>query len=76
MKIEILGMGCPRCKKLYENAKKAVEAKGIQAEVFKIEDINKIAEYGILSMPAIAIDGNVKASGRVPEPEEIERWIT
>lgn len=75
MKIEILGMGCPKCRKLYENAKKAVEGKGIQAEVLKIDDINKITEYGILSTPAIAIDGKIKASGRIPEPGEIEKWI-
>ncbi|MBU0759306.1 MAG: TM0996/MTH895 family glutaredoxin-like protein [Candidatus Omnitrophica bacterium] len=75
MKIEILGMGCPKCRKLYENAKKAVEKKGVQAEVLKIDDINKITEYGILSTPAIAIDGKIKASGRIPEPGEIEKWI-
>ena len=75
MRIEILGMGCPKCKKLYENAQTAVKELNAQVEVVKIEDIQKITDYGIMSTPAIAIDGVVKAAGRIPAPDEIKKWI-
>ena len=75
MKIEILGMGCPKCKMLYENAKKAVLEKGSQAEVLKVEDMNKITEYSIMMIPALVIDGVVKATGKVVSTEEIKKWI-
>jgi len=76
MRIEILGMGCPKCKKLYENAQAAVKELNAQAEVVKIEDIQKITDYGIMTTPAIAIDGEVKAAGRIPAPDEIKKWIS
>jgi len=76
MRIEILGMGCPKCKKLYENAQTAVKELNVQAEVVKVEDIQKITDYGIMATPAIAIDGEVKAAGRIPAPDEIKKWIS
>ncbi len=76
MKIEILGMGCPKCKKLYENAQAAVKELNVQAEVVKIEDIQKIMDYGLMITPAIAIDGEVKAAGRIPAPDEIKKWVS
>lgn len=75
MRIEILGMGCPKCKKLYENAHTAVKELNAQAEVVKVEDIQKITDYGIMATPAIAIDGEVKAAGRIPATDEIKKWI-
>ncbi len=75
MKIEILGMGCPKCKKLYENAQAAVKELNAQAEVVKVEDIQKIMDYGLMTTPAIAIDGEVKAAGIIPAPDEIKKWI-
>ena len=75
MKIEILGMGCPKCKMLYENAKKAVEGKGIQVEIVKVEDMDKITDYGIMMTPALVIDGEVKSSGKVLSAEEIRKWL-
>ncbi|MFC1709788.1 thioredoxin family protein [Candidatus Omnitrophota bacterium] len=75
MKIEILGMGCPKCKMLYENAKKAVEEKGVQAEVVKVEDMDKIVECGVMMTPALVIDGEVKSSGKVLSAEEIKKWL-
>ncbi len=75
MKIEILGMGCPKCKMLYENAKKAIEEKGIQAEIIKVEDMDKITEYGVMMMPALVIDGIVKSSGKVLSAEEMKKWL-
>ncbi|MGM5480889.1 MAG: thioredoxin family protein [Nanobdellota archaeon] len=75
MKIEILGTGCPKCKTLEENAKKAVEASGVDAEITKVTEIDKIIEYGVMSTPAIVIDGDVKSSGKVSDVEEIKKWL-
>ncbi len=75
MNIEVLGMGCPKCKILYENAKQAVEEKGIQAEVIKVEDMDKITEYGVMMTPALVIDGEVKSSGKTLSSEEIKKWL-
>lgn len=75
MKIEILGMGCSNCNKLYQNVLEAVKQSGKEAEVAKVEDIQKIMSYGVLSTPALAIDGVVKVAGKVPKVEEIKGWI-
>lgn len=75
MKIEVLGTGCAKCKQLYENALKAVEASGKQAEVVKVEEIKKIMGYGVMSTPALVVDGVVKVSGKVPSPEEIKAFL-
>ena len=75
MKIEILGMGCPKCKKTAQNVQQAVEESGIHAEVIKVEDLNKITEYGVMMTPALVIDGKVKATGRIPDIQEIIDWI-
>ena len=75
MKIEILGPGCPKCKMLYENAKKAVAEKGIRAEIVKVEDMDKITEYGVMMTPALVIDGEVKSSGTISSSEEIKKWL-
>ena len=75
MKIEILGTGCPKCKKLEENARKALERTGKKAEVIKITYINEIIERDVMTTPAIVIDGKVKASGRIPDVEEIKKWL-
>jgi small redox-active disulfide protein 2 len=75
MKIEVLGMGCSNCNKLYQHALEAVKLSGKKVEVIKVEDIQKIMGYGILSTPALVIDGKVKAAGKVPKVEEIKEWI-
>ncbi|MFW6014720.1 MAG: thioredoxin family protein [Nanoarchaeota archaeon] len=75
MKIEILGTGCPSCKKLEENAKEALQETGKEAEVVKVEEIDKIVEYGVMSTPAIVIDGEVKSYGKVANVEEIKQWL-
>jgi len=75
MKIEILGTGCAKCKKLYENTLEAVKLSGKEAEVSKVEDIKKIMEYGVMSTPAIVVDGVVKASGKLVSPEEIKAML-
>jgi len=71
MKIEILGTGCAKCKTLYENVKKAVDESGKTAEIVKVEEIPKIMAYGVMSTPALVIDGQVKFSGKVASIGEI-----
>ena len=75
MKIEILGTGCPNCKRLEENTKKALEETGKEAKVIKITEIDKIVEYGVMSTPAIVIDGEVKSYGKVASVEEIKGML-
>lgn len=71
MKIEILGPGCAKCKTLYENTQKAVAESGVSAEIVKVEDIASIMKYGVMSTPAIVIEGRVRSSGRVATVVEI-----
>jgi len=75
MKIEILGDGYSRCDKLYDNVLKAIEESGREAEIFKEMDLRKIADYGVLSLPALVIDGVLKISGKVSKVEKIKDWI-
>jgi len=74
--IEILGMGCPKCRVLAENAKKAIEKSGKKEySVVKVEDMQKIMSYGIMMTPALVIDGEIKSSGKVLSPEEIIKLL-
>jgi small redox-active disulfide protein 2 len=75
MKIEILGTGCQKCRQLEANAKKAVEEKNVKAEIVKVTDIARIIEYGVMSTPAIVIDGEVKCYGRLADIKEIKKWL-
>ncbi len=75
MKIEVLGMGCSNCNKLYQNVLEAVKQSGKEIHVEKVEDIQRIMSHGVLSTPALAIDGVVKVAGKVPKVEEIKGWI-
>lgn len=76
MTIKILGSGCPSCRALEANAKKATVELGLKdAKVEHVREIDKIIEYGVMSTPAIVIDGEVKAVGRIPDSEEIKGWL-
>jgi small redox-active disulfide protein 2 len=75
MNIKILGTGCPKCKQLEANAKKAVDELKIKAEIEKVIDVGEIVNYGVMSTPAVVVDGEVKASGRIPTTEEIKKWL-
>ena len=75
MKIQILGTGCLKCNQLYQNAKAAVEEAGIEADVEKVADLNDIMAFGVMVTPALAIDGQVKTSGKVPSADEIKHMI-
>ena len=75
MKIEILGTGCPKCKMLEDNAQKALDEKGKKSEIIKVTEIDKILDYGVMSTPALVIDGEVKSYGKVADVEEIKRLL-
>ncbi len=72
MKVQILGTGCAKCKKLMEHAQQAIEASGVEgAQIEKIEKLPEIMQFGVMSTPALAIDDDVKAAGRVLSVDEI-----
>ncbi len=76
MIIKILGSGCPNCRTLESNAKRSVEELGLEGvQIEHVHDIGKIVEYGVFSTPAIVIDEQVKASGRIPDVDEIRGWL-
>ena len=76
MKIQILGTGCPKCRKVAEVAAKAVEETGVEAEIVKVTDINEIMNFGVMMTPALAVDGDVKVSGKIPSLEDVKKWIS
>ena len=76
MKIEVLGTGCAKCNTLYENVKKALEGSGKSADVVKVEDIPSIMKHGVMSTPALVIDGQVKFSGKVASVAEIIGFLS
>ena len=71
MRVQILGSGCSKCKLLEQHAREAVTELGIDAEVVKVEDIEIIMEMGVMSTPALAIDGIVKSVGRVLSKDQV-----
>jgi len=75
MKIQILGTGCPKCKKLAENVQIAAKDAGLECEIVKVTDINEIMKFGVMLTPALAVDGQVKVVGKVPSPEEIKKIL-
>lgn len=76
MKIEILGIGCPKCKQLTANAEAAVKELNIPAEIGKVTDIDKITDYGVMMTPALVVDGKVLSAGRIPNKDEIKTMIS
>jgi small redox-active disulfide protein 2 len=75
MLIQVLGTGCAKCKTLHEAVKRAVQETGVDAQVEKVEDIQKIMAFEILMTPGLVINGEVKAAGRVPNIEELKNMI-
>ncbi len=76
VKIEVLVIGCAKCKRLERNTEQAVKELGIETEILRIEDIDEIMRRGIMRSPALFVDGQVKVVGRVPSVEEIKAMIT
>ncbi|MFC1738823.1 thioredoxin family protein [Planctomycetota bacterium] len=75
MKIQILGTGCQKCKKLVENAKAAVSGVDGDFEIEKVTEINEIMKFGVMMTPALALDGEVKVVGKVPSVDEIKAMV-
>jgi len=76
MRIEILGVGCPKCKQLTANAEAAVKELNIVAEISKVTDIEKITEYGVMMTPALTVDGTVVSAGKVLSKDDIKKIIS
>jgi small redox-active disulfide protein 2 len=74
-KIQILGTGCPKCKKLTENAEAAVKTLGIEYTIEKVTGVNDIMKFGVMMTPALVVDGQVKVVGKVASPEEIQKML-
>ena len=74
-KIQILGTGCPKCKKLMDAVQQVVKEKALEAEVTKVEDITEIMKFNIMTPPALVVDGVVKVAGRIPKPDELRDMI-
>jgi len=72
MKIQILGTGCPKCKKLTLAAETAARESGLEYELEKVTDINEIIAFGVMMTPALVVDGEVKVVGKVPSPAELK----
>lgn len=75
-RIQILGTGCPKCKKLAENAEAAARELGLECEVEKVTDIEAIMAFNVMMTPALAVDGDVKAVGKVPSKDEIKEILS
>ncbi len=74
-KLQILGTGCPKCKKLAENAEAAAKAMGIQYTIEKVTDLSAIMQFGVMMTPALVVDGVVKVVGKVPDAEAIKAML-
>ena len=74
-KLQILGTGCPKCRQLAENAEAAAKALGVEYTIEKITDIKEIMKFGVMITPALAVDGEVKVVGKVPEPDAIQGML-
>jgi small redox-active disulfide protein 2 len=74
-RLQILGTGCPKCRKLAENAEAAAKALGIEYAIEKVTDINEIMKFGVMMTPALAVDGQVKVVGKVPDAEAITAFL-
>ncbi|MDV2481058.1 thioredoxin family protein [Methanoculleus sp. Wushi-C6] len=75
MKVEVLGTGCAKCKRLAKNAEAAIKELGIEAELVKVDDITEIMDRGVMLTPALAVDGELKVSGRVADVGEIKEIL-
>ena len=75
MKIQILGTGCPKCKKLTELADQAAKELGMEYEIEKVTGISEIMEFGVMTTPALAVDGKVVSAGHLPSSEKVKELL-
>jgi len=76
MKIEVLGTGCPKCKALEQTVREVVEELGVEAEITKVSAIEDIVARGVMMTPALAIDGEIRSSGRVLSPHDVRALLS
>jgi small redox-active disulfide protein 2 len=76
MKLQVLGTGCPKCKKLTANAEAAARGLGIEFELEKVTEVNEIMKFGVMMTPALVVDGRVRVSGKVPSVDEIKAMLS
>ncbi len=74
-KVEVLGVGCAKCDKLYELTQAVLRDEGIEAELVKVDRLDEIMKHGVMMVPGLVIDGAVKSSGSLPRPSEVAAWI-
>lgn len=74
--VKILGPGCTRCKTLEKLTREVVDENGIDATITKVDDIMEIMKYGVMTTPALVVDGKVEIKGRVPSADEIKQVLT
>ena len=74
-KIQILGTGCPKCKLLMANAETAIQTLGLEAQIEKVEKIVDIMKFGVMTTPALVVDGQVKSVGKVLSPDDIKKYL-
>ncbi|MCK5912871.1 MAG: TM0996/MTH895 family glutaredoxin-like protein [Desulfuromusa sp.] len=75
MKIQILGTGCAKCEKLAQNTKQAADNIGLDYEIEKVTELNQIMAFGVMTTPALAVDGKVLLAGKVPNPADLEKLL-
>lgn len=75
MKIQVLGTGCAKCKQLAANAEKAIAELGVQATVEKVEDLREIMKFGVMTTPALIVDGKVRSAGKVLSSQDVKRFL-
>ena len=75
MKIKVLGTGCPKCNRLYQEAEKAIAESGHDVTLEKVQNIDDILRYGVMMTPALVVNDEVKSSGKIPKTLEIVQWI-
>lgn len=76
MKVQVLGSGCPKCKKLEERVEEAVAALGLECEIEKVTEINEIVKFGVMMTPGLVVDGEVKSAGKLLSVEEIKDLLS
>lgn len=74
-KFQILGMGCPKCHKLAEQAEAAAKELGLEYEIEKVTNVQDIMSFGVMMTPALAVNGEVKVAGRIPTVEEVKTML-
>jgi small redox-active disulfide protein 2 len=75
MKVKVLGTGCAKCKRLYQEAEKAIAESGKNVELEKVENIEDIMNYGVMMTPALVVNEEVKSTGKIPRSAEMVAWI-